>query len=111
LQVSFQTINRTLIARIEGELDHHTSVEIREKIDREINKNQIKNLIFDFEKLNFMDSSGIGVIIGRYKYIQKLNGKVYIANLVPQVERVITISGLHKIVPVFNNVQDALKEI
>jgi stage II sporulation protein AA (anti-sigma F factor antagonist) len=111
LQISFQITNRTLIAKIEGELDHHTSIEIREKIDREINRNQIKNLIFDFENLNFMDSSGIGVIIGRYKYIQKLNGKVSIANLNLHVQRIITVSGLHKIVPIFDNVQDALKEM
>ncbi|MDK2801039.1 MAG: hypothetical protein PWP27_1132 [Clostridiales bacterium] len=111
MQISFQITNRTLIAKIEGELDHHTSIEIREKIDREINRNQIKNLIFDFENLNFMDSSGIGVIIGRYKYIQKLNGKVSIANLNLHVQRIITVSGLHKIVPIFDNVQDALKEM
>jgi len=107
LQISFKKANRTLVVSIEGELDHHTATEIREQIDREIHKNNINKLIFDFEKLRFMDSSGIGVIIGRYKHIQGLGGKVAVANLTPQVERIIKISGLHKIIPVFDNVQQA----
>ncbi|NLY43146.1 MAG: anti-sigma F factor antagonist [Clostridiaceae bacterium] len=111
MQVSFKTRNKTLIAEIEGELDHHTSVEIKDKIDKEINRKQYKNLILDFTKLTFMDSSGVGVIIGRYKNIQKRNGKMLIVNPNPQVNRIITISGVHKIVPVFSDMQGALEEI
>ena len=111
MQIRFKINKRTLIAKIEGEIDHHASIEIRESIDKEINKNKIKNLIFDFQGLNFMDSSGIGVIIGRYKLIQKLGGKVMIVHLKPQVERIVQISGLHKIIPVFKDLNDALKEI
>ncbi|MGE4284130.1 MAG: anti-sigma F factor antagonist [Clostridia bacterium] len=111
MQISFQMTNRTLIAKIQGELDHHTSVEVREKIDKEINMKQIKNLIFDFEGLSFMDSSGIGVVIGRYKQIQKISGKIGIVGLNPQTDRIINISGLHKIIPVYNNLNDAIKEM
>jgi len=108
LRISFKKSNRTLIVRIEGELDHHTAVETREQIDKEINKNNINKLIFDFENLQFMDSSGIGVIIGRYKQIKGLDGKVAITNPNPQVERIINISGLHKIIPIFKSVQSAM---
>ncbi|WHH60448.1 anti-sigma F factor antagonist [Petroclostridium sp. X23] len=111
MQISFEIINRTLIAKIEGELDHHTSVDVRERIDREMNMKQIKNLIFDFERLSFMDSSGIGVIIGRYKHIQKLNGKICITDLNPQIDRIMTISGLRKIIPIYNNLSDALEDM
>ena len=111
MQIKFKKMNRQLVVKLEGELDHHTSIEIREKIDREINKSPIKDLIFDFEKLSFMDSSGIGVIIGRYKLIQKRNGKTGLVNANPQVMRIIHISGLHKIIPVFGSVNDALAQM
>ncbi len=111
MQINFNVIDRTLIARIEGELDHHTSIKIREKLDKEISRSRVVNLIFDFENLKFMDSSGIGVVIGRYKNIQKLNGRISLTGLSPHVERIVNISGLHKIVPVYNDVKQALKEM
>ncbi len=111
MQVKFKLIKKTLIAKIEGELDHHTSIDVREIIDEEISKSRITNLIFDFTDLKFMDSSGIGVVIGRYKKIEKLNGKLCLTTLNPHIKRIVTISGLHKIIPVYNNVQEALKEM
>lgn len=111
MQINFEIKNKILIVMIEGELDHHTSMEIRDRIDKEMNRNKTKNLILDFTNLTFMDSSGIGVILGRYKNIQKRNGKLIIVNPNPQVIRIITISGLHKIVPVFSDMEDALKEM
>ena len=111
MQINFVIKNKILIVMIEGELDHHTSMEIRDRIDKEMNRNKTKNLILDFTNLTFMDSSGIGVILGRYKNIQKRNGKLIIVNPNPQVIRIITISGLHKIVPVFSDMEDALKEM
>lgn len=54
-----------MIAKIEGELDHHVAESIKNVIDEEYEKKSCKNLIFDFKNVNFMDSSGIGVIIGR----------------------------------------------
>ena len=111
MQIVFESSGKTLVVKMEGELDHHTSAEIRERIDREIEKGAKKNLIFDFGKLTFMDSSGIGVIIGRYKQIQNIGGKVAIANVNPHAERIINISGLHKIFPIYNSTKDALQNI
>lgn len=111
MQLKFKKVNTALIVRIEGELDHHMAVEIRDKIDREISKHAVRNLIFDFEKLNFMDSSGIGVILGRYKLIQRMEGKACLVHLNPQVTRIIHVSGIHKIIPVYSSINEALKEL
>ncbi len=111
LQPRLRIVRRTLIVSIEGELDHHMALEVREEIDRTIQKNPVKNLIFDFKNLNFMDSSGVGVVIGRYKQIQKLNGMTSLVHVNPHVMRIIEISGLHKIIPIFKNIEDALEEM
>ncbi len=111
MQPRLRVMRRTLIVSIEGELDHHMAVKVREEIDRAIQKNPVKNLIFDFKDLNFMDSSGVGVVIGRYKQIQKLNGMTSLVHVNPQVMRIIEISGLHKIIPIFKNIEDALEEM
>ena len=56
-----------LIASLEGELDHHSAQYVRQKIDSELMKSSNRDMILDFSKVSFMDSSGIGVVIGRYK--------------------------------------------
>lgn len=111
MEIVFRAENNTLIVVIDGEIDHHTSVEARQRIDKEIDKNLIKNVIFDFHKVKFMDSSGVGVMIGRYKKLQKIGGNVGIVNLSPQIMRVFEISGLFKIIPYYDNTQQAINEM
>ncbi|MBC7765590.1 MAG: anti-sigma F factor antagonist [Hyphomonadaceae bacterium] len=103
--------DRSLIAFIDGELDHHCAASIRETLDSAYQQAQIKNLILDFSKLTFMDSSGIGVIIGRYKMVQAGKGKMLITGISANVLRLLTLSGIHKIIPIVNNVETALKTV
>lgn len=104
-------IDNTVIVMLEGELDHSNCTDVRKKIDKEILAGKVKNIIFDYENLDFMDSSGIGVIIGRYKKLLSFNGKVAIVNMKPQVKALYDICGLHKIIAAFNSVEDAIKNI
>lgn len=108
MELEFKLKDKTLIVSISGEIDHHTSKGIREKVDKEINNSPINNLLFNFSKVSFMDSSGVGVIIGRYKVIQELGGKIGIIGLSPHIRRVFEISGLFKIIPFYANIQEAL---
>jgi stage II sporulation protein AA (anti-sigma F factor antagonist) len=101
----------TLIAAITGELDHHSAGHIVQKLDAEIMKSTTKNLIMDFSKVNFMDSSGIGVVIGRYKKIQRLNGKLFITGVNDKISRIFSISGLSKLVPACENIDDAINKM
>ncbi|MCX7710495.1 MAG: anti-sigma F factor antagonist [Clostridia bacterium] len=109
MQIKFSNKGTTLIVGINGELDHHSAEYIRQKVDGEIIKSSTKNVIFDLSNVSFMDSSGIGVIIGRYKNIQKLNGKTALTGLNEHVKRIFDMAGLLKIIPAYGNVESALK--
>lgn len=108
MQVKLSNKGATLIVGITGELDHHSSDSVRRKVDAEIMKSHVKNVIFDFSNVNFMDSSGLGVIMGRYKNIRKLGGKMAVVNPVSQVKRVFELSGFMKIIEVYENIESAI---
>ncbi|HEX2926175.1 MAG TPA: anti-sigma F factor antagonist [Ruminiclostridium sp.] len=101
----------TLVIRIMEDMDHHSAQYLRQKIDSEIIKSTVKNIIFDFSKVNFMDSSGIGVVIGRYKNIQKLNGRAAIVNANPKLMQIFEMSGVLRIIPAFTDLEDALSSM
>lgn len=111
MQITFETIDNALIIKLSGELDHHSSEYIKEKIDLEIMSRNPKNIIFDMENLSFMDSSGVGVIIGRYKFISSKGGKAAIVNLKPQIKRIYEICGLKKIIPNFSTSKTAIEKL
>ena len=97
MDIRIEHIGTTLVVKPEGELDHHSAKNVRETIDREIEQRKIKNLVLDFNKVSFMDSSGIGVIAGRYKIINSLGGKTMVIRANEQVDKILEISGLKKI--------------
>lgn len=86
-----------IIVKLHHDLDHHLTEEIRDSIDESIDKFKPRCLIFDFRNVNFMDSSGIGLIMGRYKRIHMIGGTVYVTNLGSNVQRIFSLSGLYKI--------------
>ena len=79
------------------ELDHHKAEEIRTQSDHLIERKHIKHVIFDFRGTNFMDSSGIGVIMGRYKKISLLGGEVWAAHVNERMKKILLMSGVTKI--------------
>ncbi len=111
MRLNFETINQNLIVRLDGELDHHTAEEIRQKVDKEIDKNNSKNIIFDLSNMNFMDSSGIGVVIGRYKKVSKLGGQAAVVNVNSRIDRIFKMSGLFNIVKKFDNENQAIERL
>ncbi len=98
----------TLIISMNAELDHHLADEMREVIDEVIDHRGVKNIIFDFGRIGFMDSAGIGLILGRYKKIRDI-GTIYIASANQSIQRILLISGLHKIVTMCEDVTDAVR--
>lgn len=101
----------TLIIKIMEDMDHHSAQLLRQKIDFEIVKATVKNIIFDFSNVNFMDSSGIGVVVGRYKNIQKLNGKAAIVNANPKIMQIFEMSGVLKIIPAYSDLDKAISSM
>ncbi|MCL2574196.1 MAG: anti-sigma F factor antagonist [Defluviitaleaceae bacterium] len=98
--------NGNLVVRIVGEIDHHSADDIRFTAEREFFKSGAKNMIFDFAHVGFMDSSGIGMIIGRYKELKKAGGRVFAINIGPEINRIFEISGLKKIIPCFSSIDE-----
>ncbi len=109
MKVEFQKKTSALIVRIQGEIDHHTAKELKEKIEREFQKSGSKNLIFDFEGVTFMDSSGIGMLIGRYKWVLAYGGKTAVANAEQRAAKIFQMAGMNKIIAQYPSVSEALK--
>lgn len=86
-----------LTAVLSGEIDHHTAREIRCEIDETASKVKPKKLILDFSSVQFMDSSGIGLIMGRCKLMKMWDGAVEIANLPPKIEKIVSLAGLNQL--------------
>lgn len=105
--LKFSQRSSTLIVNMAGELDHHSAENVRMKIDNKIDELGTMNLIFDFSGVNFMDSSGIGVVIGRYKKVMEYGGKVAIVNLKPQIKKVFELGGLFKIIKEYKDIEEA----
>ena len=93
------------------ELDHHITNEVRDGIDNILNTRPIKNIIFDFKNIRFMDSSGIGVIIGRYKKISNDGGKVSVINVNPRVKKIFDLSGMNKIVSIYDTHEEVISSL
>lgn len=81
-----------------GELDHHSADEARMQLEECIKDETIKELILDMSQLSFMDSSGIGVILGRYRTMNKRGGKVSVINMSSQIDRILKMSGLYQVI-------------
>lgn len=89
-----------MYVRLPEDLDCNNAVNIRNESDKIMENSNIRNIIFDFEKTNFMDSTGIGVIMGRYKSIKLVGGSVSAINVNESVERILTLSGVHRLISI-----------
>lgn len=108
---AFEISQRCLIIRLNGELDHHNAIHIREKADKLIERNPIKHIIFDFSGAAFMDSAGIGVIMGRYKKVIFIGGTIAVASVGAAIDRIFKLSGLYKIIEKYDSVEAALNKL
>lgn len=108
MEVIFDVSNGILIAHIEGELDHHNSASLRKEIDRSMKTFECRDLILDLAGVGFMDSSGIGIALGRYKKLAKIGGKLCIAGCSPYIEKILDMAGVFSIIPKEPDVQSAL---
>ncbi|MGL4344374.1 MAG: STAS domain-containing protein [Cellulosilyticaceae bacterium] len=100
-----------LLVTVVGEIDHHTSVEIRETVDREFQKKRAKNIAFDFENIQFMDSSGIGMLMGRYRNVAICGGSVGLYNVHGNIDKLLGISGVYKLMRVYANKSEAIQKL
>ncbi len=99
MDIKFNLTDNTLYVSLIGELDDCTSSFTRDAIDEKLRNYNYQNVVFDMSNLTFMDSTGIGVLIGRYKYLKNKNVSTYISNPTSTVEKIFKMSGIYEIMP------------
>lgn len=99
VESKFYDKDKLLILRITDEIDDHNVQRIRRKADYEIERYMPKKIIFDFDSVTFMDSAGIGLVIGRYKFANMIGAKLELSNLTQSVRRIFDMSGILKLIP------------
>ncbi len=94
--------DKLLILEITEEIDHHQAEKIRRKADDEITKFMPRKVILDFKDVTFMDSAGIGMVLGRYKMINMIGGKLEMENVSVPLKKIFDMSGITKICPIIS---------
>lgn len=97
MNVTIESSGNLMIVYLTGELDHHSAADIRDKIDTAISCKQPTHLILDFKNVSFMDSSGIGLVMGRFRLMQNHHGSVEIRNVTTQTKKIMELAGLGRI--------------
>lgn len=97
--------DKLLLLQITEEIDHHTTEDIRRKADNEITRHMPRKVIFDFNNVTFMDSAGIGMLIGRYKIVKTFGGNIEMINVKPSIRKIFEMSGVLKIVPIRKDIE------
>lgn len=98
MECEYQIKGNTLRIVVPQELDHHVASQIQEETDLLANTYYIRNIVFDFRRAEFMDSSGIGVILGRYKNMKFSGGKLSVQNLNERMQKIFVMSGLEHLI-------------
>ncbi len=94
MAVTFESREDTLVACLSGDIDHHTASEMRDAIDQMTESTLPRTLILDFSRITFMDSSGIGLIMGRYKLMQSVGGALRIEHASSRLKKLMQLAGL-----------------
>ena len=105
MESKFYEEDKLLVFKIIDEIDDCSVQKIRRRADYEIERYMPKRVVFDFDSVTFMDSAGIGMIIGRYKFANMLGAKLEVSNLTQSVKRIFEMSGILRLIPVAKDLQ------
>ena len=97
MAVQIQIREETVQACLSGEIAHHSAAQMREKIDESVIQSGAKTLVLDFSLVTFMDSSGIGLVMGRFRLMQENGGELVLQNLPAPLRKVMKLAGLDKL--------------
>ena len=97
MSVEIKTSGDTVTGYLSGALDHHSAKEMREAVDNAVALNMPSKLVLDFKGISFMDSSGIGLVMGRYRMLAKTGAQLYITGASPQIYKVMKLAGIERL--------------
>lgn len=95
--------DKTLVITVDGEIDHHTAKFIRDEIDKAIYYYRPQNAVMDLSAITFMDSSGLGLILGRYTQMVQLGGTFKLKDPTPQITKILVLAGVDRLIPTETN--------
>ena len=110
MESKFNKEDKLLLFKIEEDIDECQVKKIRRRADYEIERFSPKRVVFDFDNVTFMDSAGIGMVIGRYKQTALLGGKMELANLTDSVRKIFQMSGVLKLIPEVKLIEEEEEE-
>ena len=99
-QVVYETKGDTLVVRVGGEIDHHSAVAVRVGIDEKISAERPGRVLLELSRVDFMDSSGLGLIMGRYALMQKCGGELVLYHPSPSVLRMVRLAGMERMITI-----------
>ena len=105
-RVAFDVENGDLVVRINGEIDHHSAVLVRTGIDEKIVSCQPKTVRLVLSMVDFMDSSGLGLIMGRYALVKKYGGELVVVDPSPAVQKIMKLAGMERLIPIQRTKED-----
>jgi stage II sporulation protein AA (anti-sigma F factor antagonist) len=111
LNIDIEVKHDVLLIRVSGELDHHTADQLREQATKALENEEVRHIVLNLEHLTFMDSSGLGVVLGRYKQIKQLHGEMVVCAISPPIKRLFDMSGLFKIIRLEPSEEYALERL
>jgi len=103
----FTSTKNALVVNLYGEIDQYAAAELKGRIDIEIGASSKKNLIINLKEVTLMDSSGIGLIVGRYKTVRAIGGKLVLCGAIQTIKRMIELSGIGKVIECYKDVHEA----
>lgn len=108
VEVIFSVSGNVLVAELFGELDHHAASQVREDIDRAVENYAVSYLVFDFTKVRYMDSSGIGMVLGRYRKMQASDGKIAIVSCSAAIRNILNMAGIFSLMDYWDKKEEAI---
>lgn len=108
---TYEVSNGVMIYYMPKELDHYSAESIKRKSESAFDKEEINYLIFDFKDTVFMDSSGIGLMTGRFRRVHDKGGRVYVVNVSTGIDKVLKMSGIYRIIGKRDSKEDIIKEM
>ena len=100
MEEDFKVIDNYLCIKMPEEVDHHSAAILRNRVDAILDHQPVRHVAFDFSRTTFMDSSGIGMIMGRYRKVIQKNGEIRAIHVDDRINRILQLSGIYKIIEI-----------
>lgn len=111
MEVICKETDRALVVYLSGELDHHSAESVRNTIDQQMDTSEKRHLILSFRGVLFMDSAGVGTVMGRYNKVKARGGKLFITECNPYAKRILEMAGIFTIAQLTGSLEDAVAQI